>query len=41
MAGVPGNRLIDAVINDFLRQMIGTGGIGVHARPFLHRFEAC
>ena len=35
-----GQGLVDAVVDDFLRQVIGAGGIGVHAGALAHRFEA-
>ena len=39
-AGVTRNGLIDAIINNFLCKMIGATGIGIHARPFLHRLKS-
>ena len=30
--GVSGKRFIDAVVDDFLREVVGAGGVGVHAR---------
>ena len=30
--GVPGESFVDAVVDHFLRQMVGPSGIGVHAR---------
>ena len=32
--GMAGTGLIDAVIDHFLYQMVRSGGVGVHARPF-------
>jgi hypothetical protein len=34
-----GDSLVHTVVNDFLRQMVGPGGIGVHARPFADRIQ--
>jgi hypothetical protein len=39
-AAVTRQRFVNAVIDDFLGKMIGTGGIGVHARPPPDGFEA-
>jgi hypothetical protein len=39
-AGVTGDGLVHAVIDDFLRQVIGTAGIGVHPRTPAHRIES-
>jgi hypothetical protein len=30
---MPGQRLVDAVVDNFLGQVIGAGGVGVHTRP--------
>ncbi|MNC52548.1 hypothetical protein D3C75_1019000 [compost metagenome] len=38
--GVPGQRLVDAVVDDFLGQVVGPAGVGVHARALAHRIEA-
>ena len=38
--GVPGQRFVDAVVDDFLGQVVGTGGVGVHARATAHRIQA-
>ncbi len=38
-AGVTSQRLIDTVINNFLPEMIRTGGIGVHAGATTHRLK--
>ncbi len=38
-AGVTCKRFVDAVIQYFLHQMIGTGGVGIHARTTAHRIE--
>ena len=35
-----GERLIDAVVDDFVRQMIRARGVGVHARAPAHRVQA-
>jgi hypothetical protein len=37
---VAGNRLIDAVVDDLVRQVIGPRGVGVHARAAAHRVQA-
>ena len=34
-----GDRLVDAVVDDFLRKVIRPGGIGVHARTLAHGVE--
>ena len=39
-AGVTFQRLINAVVDDFLRQMIGPGGVRVHARALLDGVKA-
>ncbi len=36
---VTGDRLVDAVVDDFLREVVGAGRIGVHPRPLSHRLE--
>ena len=38
-AGMPGQRLVHRVVDDFLRQMIGPGGVGIHARAALDRIQ--
>ena len=38
-AGMPGECLVDTVVDDFLRQVVGTRGVGVHARSAAHRIE--
>ena len=37
---VPRQRLIDGVVDDFLRQMVGPRSVGIHAGPLADRFEA-
>jgi len=37
--GVAGQCLVDGVINHLLRQMVGPGGVGVHARAAFDRVE--
>ena len=37
---IAGERLIDAVVDDLVRQMIRARGVGVHARPPAHRIQA-
>ena len=37
--GVPGERLIDRVVDDFVREMVGTRGVGIHARAAAHGLE--
>ena len=39
-AGMPGECLVDTVVDDFLRQVVGTRGVGVHARSAAHRVQA-
>ena len=41
LARLSGDRLVDAVVDDFLRKVIRPGGIGVHARTLAHGVEAC
>ncbi len=36
---VAGDGLVNTVIQDLLNQVVGTGGIRVHARPFAHRLQ--
>ena len=38
--GVPGQGFVDAVVDDFLGQVVGACGVGVHARALAHRVEA-
>ena len=38
--GVAGKRFVNAVIDHFLRQVIGTAGVGVHTRAFTNRVQA-
>ena len=38
-SGMPRQRFIDAVINNFLAQMVGTGGVGIHPRTAAHRLK--
>ena len=35
-----GQRFVDAVVDNFLRQMVGADGVGVHARTLAHRLKA-
>src|SRR5690606_3387606 len=37
--GVAGQRLVDAVVDDFLGQVVGARGVGVHARALAHRVQ--
>jgi len=39
-ARVAGQRLVHRVVHHFLRQMVGAGGIGVHAGPAFDRVKA-
>ena len=39
-AGVTRQRLVDAVVDDLLAEVIGPGGVGVHAGAATHRFKA-
>ncbi len=36
LAGMAGNRFVNTVIDNFLRQMIWPGGVGVHAQQWLY-----
>ena len=36
-----GQRLVDAVVDHFLNELVGARGIGVHARSLAYRVEAC
>ena len=38
--GVSRKGFIDTVVDDFLRQMVRTAGVGVHAWPFADRVQA-
>lgn len=38
--GVPGQGFVDAVVDDFLGEVIRPTGVGVHAGAFAHRVEA-
>ena len=38
--GISSDGLIYAIVDDFLRQMIGPGGIGIHTRSLAHRVQA-
>ena len=38
--GVPCQGFVDTVVDDFLRQVVRTTGVGVHAGAFAHRVEA-
>ena len=38
---VPRDSLIDAVVDNFVCQMVGPRGVGVHARSTAHGLEAC
>ena len=40
LAGIAGNGLIDAIVDHFLGEMIGTRGIGVHPGAFAHRIKS-
>ena len=37
--GVPAERFVDRVVDDFVREMIGPRGVGVHARAAAHGLE--
>src|SRR5690606_26295013 len=37
--GVAGQGLVHAVVDDFLGQVVGPGGVGVHARALAHRLN--
>ena len=39
LAGMTGNGLVDTIIHHLLREVIGSGGVGIHSRPLLDRFE--
>ena len=38
-AGVTGQRLVDAVVDHLMREVVGPRGVGVHPRPAPHRLE--
>ena len=38
--GVTGQGFVDAVVDDFLGQVVGPAGVGVHARALAHRVQA-
>ena len=38
--GVPCQRLIHTVVDNFLRQVIGPTGVCIHPRPLAHRIQA-
>ena len=40
LLAVAGDRLIDAVVDDFVRQVIGARGVGVHARAAAYGLQA-
>ena len=40
LARVAGQGFVDAVVDDFLGQVVGAGGVGVHPRALAHRVEA-
>ena len=40
VAGMAGQGLVDAVVDDLLGQVVGAGGVGVHPRALAHRVEA-
>jgi len=40
LPAVPGNRLVDAVVDDLMRQMVRPLCVGVHARPSPDGLEA-
>ena len=40
LAGMAGQGLVDAVVDDFLGQVVGAGGVGVHARALAHGLES-
>jgi hypothetical protein len=37
---VPGQRLIDAVVDDFMSKVVRPSGVGVHAGAATHRLES-
>ena len=40
LARMTGQGLVHAVVDDFLGQVVGPGGVGVHARALAHRIES-
>ncbi len=40
LARMTGNRFVNTIINDFLREVIRSSGVGVHARTFFDRIES-
>ena len=36
---MPGQRLVDTVVDNFLGQMVGASGVGVHAGALAHRLK--
>ena len=40
LAGMTGNRLIHTIVDDFLRQVIGARGVGIHTGAFFDRIQA-
>ena len=40
LVGVAGQCLIDAVVDHFLGEVVGSGSIGIHARAFAYRLQA-
>jgi hypothetical protein len=36
---VPGERLVDRIVDDFVREMVGARGVGLHARAAAHGLE--
>src|SRR3989338_10565498 len=38
--GMPRRCFVDAVVDEFLGQVVGPASVGVHARAFSHRVEA-
>ena len=40
IAGVTCQRFIDAVVDDLLAEVVGPGGVGIHAGAATHRFKA-
>ena len=41
LPAVAGDGLVDAVVDDLVREVIGPRGVGVHAGAAAHRLEAC
>jgi hypothetical protein len=40
LAGISSYSLVDTVIYDFLGQVIGPGGIGIHTRALTNRLQS-